>query len=394
MLKKFFVPLIEEFEIFKRNAADKSISCEIVAGHVVQSVMTGEDGHKLCFLLGTILEDYLMIRKKPDQVLFGPVDFRLNESNIFQPDLAVVEQSEVYRNGVIRASGAEQIPKFIVEVLSDGNEIYDCLDKAVMYGKSGVKEYWLIDLKEEFIYTYSYRNGFDYRRYSFEQNIRSRCYPGFECCISDILWEDGGSLRELALFYRFKKEVYPESAVQLVAEQSSTYGNQSSAEQQYSADAFYEWLSTRKNVQQYTSMVELLMGNIRETVMPAYRYQNIRGNIYFTVKTYLKMKGLPYQMCFAPIAVELKKLDMLDSVVVTPATASQDYIDKAQLYQYHGVREYWIVNDWKRQVMVVGYLDEKNEEGENVETTVYRFDEKIIVHSLPGLEMIMDEVLE
>ena len=80
--------------------------------------------------------------------------------------------------------------------------------------------------------------------------------------------------------------------------------------------------------------------------------------------------------------------------IVTPATASQDYIDKAQLYQYHGVREYWIVNDWKRQVMVVGYLDEKNEEGENVETTVYRFDEKIIVHSLPGLEMIMDEVLE
>ena len=56
-------------------------------------------------------------------------------------------------------------------------------------------------------------------------------------------------------------------------------------------------------MQQYTSMVELLMGNIRETVMPAYRYQNIRGNIYFTVKTYLKMKGLPYQMCFAPIAV-------------------------------------------------------------------------------------------
>ena len=156
--------------------------------------------------------------------------------------------------------------------------------------------------------------------------------------------------------------------------------------------------------------------------MPAYRYQNIRGNIYFTVKTYLKMKGLPYQMCFAPIAVELKKLDMLDSVVspdlfligseemiydhiyrgvpewiieiVTPATASQDYIDKAQLYQYHGVREYWTVNDWKRQVMVVRYLDEKNAEGENVETTVYRFDEKIIVHSLPGLEMIMDEVLE
>ena len=33
--------LTEDFETFKRNAANKSISCEIVAGHVVQSVMTG-----------------------------------------------------------------------------------------------------------------------------------------------------------------------------------------------------------------------------------------------------------------------------------------------------------------------------------------------------------------
>lgn len=413
--------LTEDFETFKRNAADKSISCEIVAGHVVQSVMTGEDGHKLCFLLGTMLEDYLMMRKRTDQVLFGPVDFRLNESNIFQPDLAVVEQSESYRNGIVRASDIEKIPKLIVEVLAGGNEIYDCLDKAVMYGKNGVKEYWLIDLNEEFVYTYSYRNGFDYRRYSFDQNIRSRCYPGFECCISDILWEDGGSLKELALFYRFKREIYPESGVQLVAEQSVSY-NETYTEKQYSAEAFYEWLSTRKNVPQYTSMVELLLGNIRETMMPAYRYQNIRGNLYFAVKAYLKQTGVPYQMCFAPVVVELKKLDILDSVVspdlfligkdeviydhiyrgvpewiieiVTPATAAQDYIDKAQLYQYHGVGEYWIVNDWKRQVMVVRYSGETEKSGEDVETMVYGFEEKIPVHTLPGLELVMSEVLQ
>ena len=413
--------LTEDFETFKRNAADKSISCEIVAGHVVQSVMTGEDGHKLCFLLGTMLEDYLMMMKRTDQVLFGPVDFRLNESNIFQPDLAVVEQSESYRNGMIRASDIEKVPKLIVEVLAGGNEIYDCLDKAVMYGKNGVKEYWLIDLNGEFVYTYSYRNGFDYRRYSFDQNIRSRCYPGFECCISDVLWEDGGSLKELALFYRFKREIYPESGAQLVAEQSVSY-NETYTEKQYSAEAFYEWLSTRKNVPQYTSMVELLLGNIRETMMPAYRYQNIRGNLYFAVKAYLKQTGVPYQMCFAPVVVELKKLDILDSVVspdlfligkdeviydhiyrgvpewiieiVTPATAAQDYIDKAQLYQYHGVREYWIVNDWKRQVMVVRYLPDAQDSEGNMETTLYDFNEKIPVASLPGLELTMSTVLQ
>lgn len=68
-------------ENFRKNAASQSISCEIVGGHVVQSEMTGEDGHKLCFLLGTMMEDYLLNRKKTDRVLFGPVDFHLDESN-------------------------------------------------------------------------------------------------------------------------------------------------------------------------------------------------------------------------------------------------------------------------------------------------------------------------
>ena len=409
-----------KLENFRKNAASQSISCEIVGGHVVQSEMTGEDGHKLCFLLGTMLEDYLLNRKKTDQVLFGPVDFHLDESNIFQPDLAVVEQSESYSGGMIRTSELNKIPKLIVEVLADGNAIYDCLSKAVLYGKNGVREYWLIDLNEEFVYTYSYRNGFEYRRYSFEQSMRSVCYPGFECCISDVLWDGGGSLKELAMFYRFKKEIYPENSVQVVAENSSVYGGYQ--ERQYSAEAFYEWMNTRKNKLQYTSLVELLLGNIRESAMPAFRHQNVRGNLYFAIKSYLKREKLPYQLCFAPILVELKKLDLLDSVVspdlflissgeviydniyrgvpqwiieiVTPATAAQDYIDKAQLYQYHGVGEYWIVNDWKQQVMVVRYLPSVPEGEDNIETSVYDFHEKFPVGTLPGLELTMSEVLK
>ena len=88
--------------------------------------------------------------------------------------------------------------------------------------------------------------------------MRSVCYPGFECCISDVLWDGGGSLKELAMFYRFKKEIYPENSVQVVAENSSVYGGYQ--ERQYSAEAFYEWMNTRKNKLQYTSLVELLVG--------------------------------------------------------------------------------------------------------------------------------------
>ena len=91
----------QNFEDFRRNAAEKSICCEIVAGHVVRSLMTGEEGRKLCFMLGTLLEDYMVIRRKEDQVCFGPVDIQINESNIYQPDLVTFESSSEEDEGYI-----------------------------------------------------------------------------------------------------------------------------------------------------------------------------------------------------------------------------------------------------------------------------------------------------
>ena len=76
-------------------------------------------------------------------------------------------------------------------------------------------------------------------------------------------------------FTAFKKEVYPENQwYRLVAEQQQCVWRLSLPSRQYSAEAFYEWMNTRKNKLQYTSLVELLLGNIRETAMPA--YQTIR----------------------------------------------------------------------------------------------------------------------
>lgn len=406
----------DEFMIFRKDAAEKSICCEMVTGHVVKSMMTNEEGRKLCFMLGTLLEDYFIIKKKCDCTVFGPVDVILDESNIFQPDLFTVSG-----DADMMSEKCNQLPKIVIEILSSGNVIYDCLDKAIAYRDAGVKEYWLIDMNAQFVYTYGFQKGFQYKRYTFEQSIRSQYYVGFECCISDIMWQDSGSLKELALFYRFKQEMYPDSKNQVVAEAESLYCGFD--EGQYTAEAFYEWIATRKNMNKYANIVELLFGNIREFPVPAFRHQNIRGDLYFTIKYFLKTRGLPYQLLFAPIAVELKKMDLLDSVVMpdlflinkeevildnvyrgvpewvieiaSPATAAQDYIDKAQLYQYHGVREYWIINDWKRQTLVLYYKNQTAEQyEENVESYIYDFDEMVPVKTLPGLEIVMNDVLK
>ena len=51
-------------------------------------------------------------------------------------------------------------------------------------------------------------------------------------------------------------------------------------------------------------------------------------------------------------------------------------------------------NDWKQQVMVVRYLPSVPEGEDNIETSVYDFQEKIPVGTLPGLELTMSEVLK
>ncbi len=431
----------ENFEGFRKNAADQNISCELVSGYVVRTAMTGEEGRRLCFILGTMLEDYFGIRQGNDRLCFGPLEVGLDEENIFYPDLITVcedcqgsndmtltekIQNESHVGTVTvkekhrsnKDNQTRKMPKLVIEIMSANQPIYDCLDKAVAYQRHGILEYWLIDLAEAFTYTYSFLHGFEYQRYSFEQNIRSQCYPSFACCISELMWNDAGGLKELALFYRFKEEIYPPHKQLSVAESGDVYD--CFHHEQYTAEEFYEWLATRKNMPLYANMVELLLGNDSVNSTQSFHRQNIRGYHYFTIKFFLKNAKLPYKIYFAPIAVELKKLEILDCVVVpdlflmgedekiednvyhgvpkwvieivSPATASQDYIDKAQIYQYHGVSEYWIVNDWKRQVMVLCYGE--SGDGEDVDTMIYDFEEAIAVRSLDGLEIVMDEVLK
>ncbi len=398
--------LNENFIKLKEEAAGQNISCEIVSGHIIQRMYAGEEGRKLCFILGTMLEDYFSVRKRNDSVRFGPVDVMLDGSNVFTADLITVNEKE-----------ADTLPGLVIQIMSPENIICDCLDKACAYSRSGVSEYWVIDLNGQNVYTYCFLHGFDYRRFTFEQTLRSLLYPGFECCISDIMWEDEGTLKDLAVFFRFRKEVMPEPSGRLLADTDESF--KPAGDRQYTAEEFYEWISARKNAASYSTMVELMMGNVRESLMPRFRHQNICGNLYFTIKSFLKNGSGMYRLYFAPVVVEMRGPDLLDSVVVpdlflvsssavihdnvcltipkwiieivSPQTAASDYIDKAQLYQYHKVSEYWIINDWKRQVMVLNY-DADNENG--AETCLYGFADRVPVRSLPGLKIVMDEVLK
>lgn len=90
--------------------------------------------------LGTVLSS-------PVDVIFGEGDAR----EIVQPDVLYVSAA---RADIILVEEIRGAPDLVVEVLSPGTETRDRTYKKHLYGRYGVREYWIIDPVSETIEVY------------------------------------------------------------------------------------------------------------------------------------------------------------------------------------------------------------------------------------------------
>lgn len=73
--------------------------------------------------------------------------------------------------------------------------------------------------------------------------------------------------------------------------------------------------------------------------------------------------------------------------VISPSTASQDYIRKMELYEKHGVKEYWIVQPTDEIVMVFKLMS-----GSFGKPDIYDKQSKIKVSMIDNLEVNLENV--
>jgi len=76
------------------------------------------------------------------RVFVAPLDIVLSEHDVVQPDLIWVAQD---RLSLIEDQCIRGAPSLVVEVLSPSTEQRDREPKRELYGRAGVREYWLID---------------------------------------------------------------------------------------------------------------------------------------------------------------------------------------------------------------------------------------------------------
>ncbi len=135
-------------------------------------------------------------RERKCSSLTAPLDVRLSgyaikfeeDPNVVQPDLLVIcDQDKVNEDNKY-----EGIPTLIVEVLSPSTKGKDMINKLNLYMKSGVLEYWIVDLEKKEITLYSFTeeseldNVLSYKKGDI---IESAYFQGLKISLDDIFDE-------------------------------------------------------------------------------------------------------------------------------------------------------------------------------------------------------------
>lgn len=83
-----------------------------------------------------------ILGKLGGQLLTAPIDVFFPGANPVQPDILVILPNG---SAQIVERGVDGPPDLLIEVLSPSNRTHDMLTKRALYGRAGVREYWLVD---------------------------------------------------------------------------------------------------------------------------------------------------------------------------------------------------------------------------------------------------------
>ena len=122
------------------------------------------------------------LQGKPCRAYLSPLDVHLGcrstDRNIVQPDLLVVCDQLLF-NEKGRYIGA---PSITVEVMSPSSRSHDLIRKMSLYLRSGVQEYWTVDVTNHLISLYRFKNSQIVLQSSFENDrqVRSDFFPDLD----------------------------------------------------------------------------------------------------------------------------------------------------------------------------------------------------------------------
>lgn len=119
------------------------------------------------------------------EIFFAPLDVRLDDHNVVQPDLLFISKE---RAGILQGGRIIGAPDLCVEILSPGTERLDRLRKLELYARFQVPHYWIVDLEARAIEEYVLRKDVYYVRSiaRYDDSFHPGAFPGFEFTLNTV----------------------------------------------------------------------------------------------------------------------------------------------------------------------------------------------------------------
>lgn len=155
----------------------EDVRAELIEGQIyyqaAPSLLHQAISRELC----TTINIYLKSKKGKCKVFAAPFAVKLFEDrkNIVEPDISVICDPNK-----LNTQGCTGAPDWIIEIISPGNPEHDYIRKLNLYKDAGVREYWIVDPRNEKVFVYFFdQDKFNVDSYTFHDKIKVNIYDDF-----------------------------------------------------------------------------------------------------------------------------------------------------------------------------------------------------------------------
>ncbi|MGV3619316.1 MAG: Uma2 family endonuclease [Archangium sp.] len=163
------------------SSAPENQVYELIAGEFCVSPSPTIDHQRLVSRISIALSGFIDEARR-GEVFIAPLGVRLSEHDVVEPDVFVVLRGDDVRMTEHMVVGA---PSLVVEVLSAGTARRDLVDKADLYWRYGVREYWVVDPRAKSL-TQLTRGKTKWKSLKAGTLISTALLPGFELALKSL----------------------------------------------------------------------------------------------------------------------------------------------------------------------------------------------------------------
>ena len=158
---------------------------ELINGDIMRRTSPNLDHQEVSMALSTFINTFVLANKL-GKLYAAPTDVSLTEFDLVVPDLVFISKD----NPAVQKNSRciEGTPDLIIEILSKGTQKVDRGKKMTQYRINKVKEYWIIDPRNQTLEVYELQDGFfEMISYAEESGeIESNVLEGFKLEITTI----------------------------------------------------------------------------------------------------------------------------------------------------------------------------------------------------------------